>query len=220
MFLYFNGCSYTFGTDCVSERNLWEENRFSTLVSKHFNADHVNASVKASSNDEITRRTFEFLKDNTCDYAIIMMTHCTRFELSRRLMPGRSLGWLSEEEQNIYNYFYKNFYNDDVGSLNFYKNRYILEQEFKKRNIPLILLQYMPVSKNNVWREMCGDDLPIVVKGMMDRCDSLLGRRKNKEYFWSEKYNRTIDHFNSKGHKRIADYIIGQFSERYDVSVF
>ena len=214
MFLYFDGCSYTHGSELENK----EENRFSTLVTKHFNADHVNASVIASSNDEITRRTFEFLKDNTCDCAIILMTHCTRFELSRRLMPGRSLDWLSEEEQNIYHFFYKNFYNDDVGSLNFYKNRYILEQEFKRRNIPLVLLQYMPVSKNNVWREMCGNDLPIVAKGMMDRCDSLLGRRKNKEYYWSKKRNKVTGHFNYKGHRKIADYII-QIMNNY-VSVF
>jgi len=206
MFLYFDGCSYTYGSDCENKK----ENRFSTLVSKHFNADHVNAAVTASSNDEITRRTFEFLKNNTCDYAIILMTHCTRFELSRRLMPGRSLDWLTKEEQNIYDIFYKNYYNDDVGSINFYKNRYILECEFKRRNIPLILFQYSPVSKNNIWREMCGDDLPLVTRGMMDRCDSLLGRRKNKDYFWDEANKKITGHFNHKGHRKIADWIISQ----------
>tara|TARA_B100001996_G_scaffold319281_1_gene263067 strand:- start:44 stop:676 length:633 start_codon:yes stop_codon:yes gene_type:complete len=206
MFLYFDGCSYTVGIDCENK----EENRFSTLVSKHFNADHVNASVKASSNDEITRRTFEFLKDNTCDYAIILMTHCTRFELSRRLMPGGKLGWLSEDEQNIYNTFYENYYNEHVGSINFYKNRYLLEQEFKRRNIPLILFQYFPVSQNNIWREMCGDDLPLVTTGLMDRRNSLLGRKRNKEYFWCEKFNKPVDHFNRKGHRKIADFIISQ----------
>ena len=49
MFFYFNGCSHTEGVRLEHE----EEERFSTLVSNHYNADHRIDAKEGSSNDII-----------------------------------------------------------------------------------------------------------------------------------------------------------------------
>ena len=196
-FLYFNGCSYTFGGE-LDDRN---GQRFSTLVSKHFKADHLNDSIGGASNDLITMRTLEFLENNICDHAIIMLTHCERVHFNKKLIPTKD------------SIFYENYYNDEVGALNFYKNRYILEQEFEKKNIPLLLLQYHNVYADNIWSRNCKGKLQTIANSnIMDREKTLLGRRKNKKYYYSDTKKRSLCHFNIEGHKRVADYIIGKLT--------
>mgnify|MGYP001338449480 CR=1 FL=1 len=196
-FLYFNGCSYTLGTE-LDDR---EGQRFSTLVSKHFKADHLNDSIGGASNDLITTRTLRFLENNRCDHAIIMLTHCERMHFNKKLI-------ITQDP-----IFYENYYTDEVGALNFYKNRYILEQEFEKKNIPLILLQYHNVYGDNVWSRRCKGRLQTISKlGIGDREETLLGRRKNKKYYYSDTKKKMLCHFNIEGHKRVADYIIGRLT--------
>ena len=214
MFLYFNGCSYTHGKGCEDRK----KQRFSTLVSDRLGADHFNDSRSGSSNDKIVERTMTWLKDNTCDYGIILMTHCARMQMNKKMMPMSQS--LSKEEQEINQLFYDKFYSDELGATNFYRNRYILEQAFEKRGIPLLLFQYCPVpcQKTNIWKEYCDGDLPLVSKTFWNNfelsssIDTILGRRKNKKYYWSEKDNRTIGHFNYKGHEKVADWIIGKLT--------
>ena len=220
MFLYFNGCSYTHGKGCEDRK----KQRFSTLVSDRLGADHFNDSKSGSSNDKIVERTLTWLKDNTCDYGIILMTHCARMQMNKKMVP-MALS-LSKEEQEINQLFYENFYSDELGATNFYRNRYILEQAFEKRGIPLLLFQYCPVpcQKTNIWKEYCDGDLPLVSKSFLSSktfwdnfelpssIDTILGRGKNKKYYWSEKDNRTIGHFNYKGHEKVADWIIGKLT--------
>jgi len=214
MFLYFNGCSYTYGHGCVDVKNQ----RFSTIVSNHLGADHHNDAKSGSSNDEIVERTLKWLKDNTCDYAIILMTHCARINLNKKIVPMASQ--LSKEEQEINQLFYDKFYSHEFGATNFYKNRYILEQAFEKRGIPLLLLQYVPLSYQgtNIWRELCHGNLPLVAKTTWNNFElspsikTILGRRGNKEYYWSDKENKSIGHFNYRGHEKIANWIIDKLT--------
>ena len=214
MFLYFNGCSYTHGKGCEDRK----KQRFSSLVSNHFNADHHNDAKSGSSNDEIVERTLKWLKDNTCDYGIILMTHCARMNLNKKIVP-MSLH-LGQEEQMVNKLFYDNFYSDELGANNFYRNRYILEQAFEKRGIPLLLLQYVPLpyQGTNIWRELCDGDLPLVAKTTWNNFElsssikTILGRRGNKEYYWSEKDNKSIGHFNYKGHEKLADWIVDKLT--------
>ena len=200
MFLYFNGCSYTKGL----ELDDWERDRFSTLVSNHFKADHLNHARSGQSNDKIVLRSLEFLENNSCDYAIIMLTHCQRNTFCG---PKKSYPSLDRD-------FYEKYYDDllrlngDVGRLNFYKNRYILEQEFKKRNIPLLLLQYHDVKGKNLWRRMCNGEIQTV----SGEKKSLLGIFGNKKYYYNDNKKEILFHFNIKGHRKIADYIIGELT--------
>ena len=207
MFLYFNGCSYTKGMELDNREYDYYgvRDRFSTLVSNYFKADHLNDAKGGSSNDEIVMRSLEFLEDNVCDYAIIMLTHAERMNLNKNVNPQRHPS------------FYEEYYNDEVGSLNFYKNRYILEQEFDKKNIPLLLLQYHNVYGDNVWSRRCRGKLQTIANrtmmdNVLDREKTLLGRRKNKKYYYSNTEKKTLCHFNIEGHKRVAEYIISQLT--------
>jgi len=215
MFLYFNGCSYTQGQGCVYKK----KQRFSTLVSNRLSADHYNDAKAGSSNDGIVYRTFDWMQKNTCDQAIILMTHAARMDLSMTVKPG-PMSDCSVEVQKKHKLFYDNFYSDQVGAMNFYKNRYLLEQYFEKRGIPLLLLQYVPLpyQGTNIWRELCDGDLPLVAKTTWNNFElssslkTILGRRGNKEYYWSEKDNKSIGHFNYKGHEKLADWIVNKLT--------
>ena len=207
MFLYFNGCSYTMGMELDNREYEYYgvRDRFSTLVSNYFKADHLNDAKGGDSNDEIVMRSLEFLEDNVCDYAIIMLTHAERMNFNKSIRP------------HTHSSFYEEYYDDEVGSLNFYKNRYILEQEFDKKNIPLLLLQYHNVYGDNVWSRRCKGKLQTIanrtmIDNALDREKTLLGRRKNKKYYYSDTEKKTLCHFNIEGHKRVADYIIGQLT--------
>ena len=129
--------------------------RFSTIVSNYFKADHLNDAKGGDSNDEIVMRSLEFLEDNVCDYAIIMLTHAERMKFNKSI------------RSNTHPSFYEEYYDDEVGSLNFYKNRYILEQEFDKKNIPLLLLQYHNVYGDNVWSRRCKGKLQTIANSTL-----------------------------------------------------
>ena len=203
MFLYFNGCSYTYGAEL---ENI-EDKRFSTLVSKHFNADHLNDAARGSSNDTIVRKTFEFLENNKCDYGIIIMTHFHRIELANPIT--NRLSSLRARKPQCRS-FYERYYNDEVGSINYYRNRFLLEQEFSRRGIPLILLQINDVSGDNVYKRMCDGKLPTITRSPREDCKTLLGHGQNPKYFYHKGKNRLDSHFNVDGHRKVADFIINQ----------
>ena len=208
MFLYFNGCSYTQGKGCEDR----EKQRFSTIVSNRLGADHYNDAKSGSSNDGIVYRTYEWMNKNTCDHAIILMTHSARIDLNSRLIPGPLR--YKEEERNT-KLFYDTFYDDNVGAINFYKNRLLLEQLFERKGIPLLLLQYFPVQgDDNPFKEMCNGDLPLVSKSMWNLSSkkTILGISKNKKYYWNEKEKKGIGHFNYRGHQKLADWIIDKLT--------
>jgi len=205
MFLYFDGCSHTWGQDL--EDNLNE--RFSTLVSNHFSADHENGSRKGSSNDEITERTLTFIKNNPCDFGVVLMTYETRFKFNpvyKTIMPGIDRKRWSERHE-ISEIFFSKLFTSKVGSIQFYKNRFILEQAFKKKGIPLILLQWINLKYDGecVYKDYCEGSLPIITSWILP---SLLGLPKVKEYFYSEHQKEVVGHPNKKGHRKIADLII------------
>ena len=209
MFLYFNGCSYTQGKGCEDR----VKQRFSTIVSNRLGADHYNDAKSGSSNDGIVYRTYEWMNKNTCDHAIILMTHSARIDLNSRLIPGPLR--YKEEERNT-KLFYDTFYDDRVGAINFYKNRLLLEQLFERKGIPLLLLQYFPVlGEDDIpFKEMCNGDLPLVSKSMWNLSSkkTILGVSKNKKYYWNEKEKKGIGHFNYRGHEKLADWIIDKLT--------
>ena len=205
MFLYFDGCSHTWGQDL--EDNLNE--RFSTLVSNHFSADHENGSKKGSSNDDITERTLTFIKNNPCDFGVVLMTYETRFKFNpvyKTIKPGVDRKRWSERHE-ISEIFFSKLFTSKVGAIQFYKNRFILEQAFKKKGIPLILLQWINLKYDGecVYKDYCEGSLPIITSWILP---SLLGLPKVKEYFYSEHRKEVVGHPNKKGHRKIADLII------------
>ena len=204
MFFYFNGCSHTYGADL---ENI-EDERFSTLVSNHYNADHLNDATRGSSNDKIVRKTFEFLENNKCDYGIIMMTYHVRMELVNPVKGSHNHHFSPNRPEC--KLFYKRFYNDDVGSINYYRNRFLLEQEFRRRGIPLILLQINYVSGDNVYKRMCDGELHTITSSPHENHETLLGHVKTRKYFYHKGMNELNGHFNVDGHRKVADLIINQ----------
>ena len=221
MFLYFDGCSHTWGDDL--EDNLNE--RFSTLVSNHFLADHENGSRKGSSNDEITERTLTFIKNNPCDIGVVVMAKESRFIFNpvyKTIMPGLAHkpskhppkpGRRWAEKYELSEIFFSKLYTHRVGATQFYKNRFILEHAFKKKGIPLILLQWtnLKYEENKrkpgecVYKDYCEGSLPLITSWVLP---SLLGLPKDKEYFYSEHQKQIAGHPNKRGHRKIADLII------------
>ena len=77
MHIFFNGCSLSWGDEL--ENKL--EDRFSTLVANHYQANHVNISDCGRSNDAIARTTMEwFAAGFKTDLAIIQWSVISRFD--------------------------------------------------------------------------------------------------------------------------------------------
>ena len=76
MSLCFSGCSITWGDEL---KNQYQE-RYSTLVSNHYDVRHTNISEKGVSNDLIVRRTIKYLQNSKPDVVVIQYTVHPRFE--------------------------------------------------------------------------------------------------------------------------------------------
>ena len=73
----FSGCSYTWGDEL--ENYLVE--RYSKLVSDHYQERSINISECGISNDTIVRRTIEFLENVSTEVVVIQFTVQQRLEL-------------------------------------------------------------------------------------------------------------------------------------------
>ena len=124
-----------------------ERDRFSTLVSEHYQTEHVNIGESGKSNDGILRTTIRHCENNHVDIAVIQLTNISRREvLSTDKGPPDFYG----------NRYYRiNVNNGDIGSksyfanlqtheddiANFYKNKFLLEHYFKAKNIQYFFVQ-------------------------------------------------------------------------------
>jgi hypothetical protein len=249
--ILFNGCSYT-AVEWGELGENPEEKRFSKLVANKLNVSECNIAIQGSSNDSIVRRTIEWVEEgNTCDIAVVLLTHEERIEIpvyskvkqyyavsfgrALALMNGNRLKSFYENANDCDLMFYKHVYTEKYGYHNIYKNRYILEQYFKSKNIPLILFQYCPtvaIKNDCIWQSLCNDvELDYVVssnKHTIERLidnyvskflknsrkkDSILGEWMNEKYYTNQ-YNDDKTHFNKEGHIKVAEYIVEKIKER------
>ena len=74
--LCFSGCSITWGDEL---KNRYQE-RYSTLVSKHYNYRHFNLSACGISNDSIVRSTINTIQNTKPDIVVIQFTVHPRIE--------------------------------------------------------------------------------------------------------------------------------------------
>jgi len=170
--LLFNGCSFTAGAELEGKNKDFEyrdKHRYSQVISERTGKTYDNISRSGNSNDRITRETIDwFERDNTCDLAIIQFTCITRIEFISKheqhptnFCPGGIKKWdlkwhtkNNEEHKNAqeaHEFYYKHFYNDNIGLYNFYKNLFIIEQYFEKNNIDYIFLKFRR-SRFNVFK--------------------------------------------------------------------
>lgn len=221
MHILFNGCSYTWGDELESR----EQERFSTLVSDHYNATHSNISECARSNDAIARTTMEwFDSGNTCDLAIIQLTVISRLEGYNEKL--KSYENITLQTPKKWKYFYSNYYDYQLGVDCLFKNFYLLEQFFIKNNIKYMFLlhdkwrDYNPITKTNgvqtwteytnrrdmfddiysVWKHLIVDNNFHIIRGHEDDLDVILPL--SEDYFFG------VGHPNKYGHQKISQYII------------
>ena len=76
MSLCFSGCSITWGDELTDRVN----ERYSTLVSKHYGCEGVNLSQCGISNDCIVRNSINYLQNNKADIVVIQYTVTSRLE--------------------------------------------------------------------------------------------------------------------------------------------
>tara|TARA_B100001057_G_C22740591_1_gene907566 strand:+ start:669 stop:1310 length:642 start_codon:yes stop_codon:yes gene_type:complete len=135
MKLLFSGCSYTYGDEL---QNVFKE-RFSRLVGDHYGAETTNLGQCGASNDNISRRSIEFLDKNTVDIAVIQFTVHQRIEWFNdkdkpvKFTPQR----ISNNIQKIY---YRDVYRNTLGSENLWKNIFLIDCYCKERGIKNIFL--------------------------------------------------------------------------------
>ena len=197
--ILFDGCSWTMGAE-LEEPN---HDRWSTLVSDHFQTDHVNLGEGGKSNDGILRTTIEYCENHKVDFAVIQLTKNNRREILNNVSYKR-LNPTQTDSAVVSYYKYLNTQEDDTA--NYYKNKFLLEHYLTVNKIPYYFVRithrYPTISsiKPSSW-QMMSDSSP--VHCLYD----VLGGVNSPYLNYRKKENRHT-HPNAKGHRRIADYIL------------
>ena len=204
--ILFDGCSWTYG-DELEDR---EKYRFSTLVAKEHN--HINIAVNGKSNDSILRTTIDYCENNQVDFAVIQFTKPSRTEIrqsSRDAYDYLSVGNIFKNgpRKTLSKIYYEHLHNDNLHVANFHKNKFLLENYFKSKNIKyyFVTIKREIMKIESSWYRIM-DKKPITC------LTDLIGTRiKNPENYCQGRYKkddmRSGGHPNELGHKIIADHI-------------
>lgn len=201
MHILFNGCSYTWG----DELDHRERDRFSTLVSNHYNASHSNISDCGVSNDAIARTTMEwFAEGNKCDLAIIQWTVISRIEGYNQ--KEHQYEHITTQTPKMWKRFYSYYYHHQLGVDTLFKNYYLLEQYFIKNNIKYFFLfhdcwENIIFDTDSVWKELIVRKDFYCMRGNLHHNNTVLSIEKNH-------FTEGNAHPNELGHQVIANYII------------
>lgn len=197
---FFNGCSWTYGTDLEDIKR----DRYSTLVSE--GKSHVNIAMGGSSNDRIALSTIQwFEKGNTCDTAIIQWTFTDRTIYWQdnnpiNILPAQNQNNKVKEVQRSY----YQFYTDRIGEENYYKNIFLLKTyfELKKINYRMLTIKNLSDIKNPNWKF---DNEVISIRHDWGVTGGLCPKFKIKKT--GEIKSVTNSHPQKSGHQRIAEEI-------------
>jgi len=215
--ILFDGCSWTYG--CELE-NI-EEERWSTLVSNHFNTEHVNLSRWGKSNDGILRTTMHHCENHKVDLAVIQFTKNNRREILSgdsyyRMKHGKANTLMDQASLDYYKYL--NTPEDNVA--NFFKNKFLLEHYFKVHKIPYVFVKINLKTTKYYSRKHSETDSvnPSSWQMMSDSSPvpclyDVLGGWNIPPYYDYETYRKQNvkkegTHPNAKGHRKIADFLI------------
>lgn len=204
MHILFNGCSITWGDELKNR----EQDKFSTLVSDYYSAEHCNLSDCGRSNDAITRTTMQWFADgNTTDLAIIQWTIISRFEGYDDL--NKKYIHITVDRKTKWDHFYKKYYYDQLGIDCLYKNYYLLEQYFIKNNIKYFFMFHdcwddTITNLDSVWKQFLIKKDFHYLRGC-DHHNTIL--KTDASHF-----EGTKGHPNEKGHQAISDYLINEIN--------
>jgi hypothetical protein len=195
------------------DAEIEKEDHYITLIGKELNKTYEDISFNSASNDQIVRTTIDWFESgNTADFVIIHFTEdfrveyiaghddyqiCTPFGVKNHQCPP--------DKYKDLDYYYENIYNPFIGSDNFYKNQFLLELYFEKKNIPYFFLKLMNIPTPSPWKTWCK------TKRLTATCyaGGLIDTQENKP----DNYHH--HHPSEKGHQIIADYILDNIRDQF-----
>ena len=162
MKLLFSGCSITYGDEL---QNKFKE-RYSRLVSDHYNFPSANISECGISNDTIVRRTINRVEKFPPDLIIMQFTVHQRIEWWGE--DGKPYGFTPQRITNdCQRFYYTDVYTDTWGAENLWKNMFLFDCYCKNKGIKyipfvadhfdLIIKHPDKVFKRGIgdWRKLC-----------------------------------------------------------------
>jgi hypothetical protein len=196
--ILFDGCSYTYGDELENP----EKDAFPHLVARMGHRDgakprnYKSLGQCGKSNDGILRTTLDFCEKYPVSIAVIQFTKFSRREVMRDLKISKYWNIHPTNEDDLSIEYYKNIrtLNDDVA--NYHKNKFLLENYFKLKNIKYFFLNlqkmkfirgYTPSS----WFHMTSQEPVANMKQILG------GTRWHPE-------NYVTGHPNKRGHELIA----------------
>ena len=207
MSLFFSGCSITWGDELADRMN----ERYSTLISKHYGCQHFNISKCGVSNDYIVRNTIKFLQNTKPDIVVIQFTVNQRIEYFNQNTDVEH--WtpqiLKSKKQRNY---YTQTYNDILGVENLWKNVFLFDAFCKsigQKYVSIIadhyeVALYKPEkfykTGKGYWRDMCKDFTPSFLH------IDLLGELTTHPQHYAN--GPKGGHPTAEAHRLIADYFI------------
>ena len=147
MKIYFDGCSWTYGT----ELNNKEQERFSKLICNHFSAEETNISCPGGSNQRIIRNLLTTIDIVQYDLAIIQLTYPLRTEFHdgidwrtinvnpRRINIKKDLH-SNVTHQDFWEYYYMHICNDTYFSTQEKIAVETIRHYCNSKNVSLILM--------------------------------------------------------------------------------
>ena len=233
MKILFSGDSFTYGDELENHKN----DRFSKLVSDHFHAEEINLGTNGASNDKIVRNVFEHLSLWDVDAVVIQFSVLARFDvynhndpailIKNDVDPHYNEGWVSIAPSNIGGEFgevdhfrksraipyYKHIQDNVTDQQRYFQQILLLQLYLKQKNIPYVMLhlesfkyKHHKVHKPNYYMDQCEEFESII--------PNIIGKHFG-EYFCPDLRKKGHPekhgtHPNIKGHRLIADHIIGK----------
>jgi len=194
MKILYNGCSITWGDELTDRENQ----RYSRLVSNHYNAEEVNLASNGISNDRIVRESIAYLDKNSVDLIVVQFTLHTRIEWFKK--DGSILDMHIHQKRHPAPFYYKWIFNDYNGIENMWKNLVLFDTYCTQkgiRYIPLLADHHQKeLELKNNWQELYhGKSLTHLHRGVL------------KGYI-PENFTLSNNHPSVIGHKVIAEKII------------
>jgi lysophospholipase L1-like esterase len=203
MKIYFDGCSWTYGTELENP----EQERWSTLISQKLSADHINMSEPGAANDRIVRNLLNEVNIEDYDLAIIQLTYPLRTEFH----TGN--GWKSVNMIRNYRCSWK----DSVTKLNIEKSFDGAPKEFNKHK-DFWIYYYLWICNETYFetkekiayetiKSFCfSKNIPLILLSIDHK--SKLDYDLNLTKTWKKYPTAPQKHPNKEGHKMIAEDIL------------
>ena len=190
---------------CGAEIEL--ESHYSKIIGERLNRSVIDISTNAASNDRIVRTTIDWFESgNTCDIALIHLSEDYRTDYPKdynqydTVTPEGIRDYkFPKENYGKLSLYYKTYFNTFIGSDNFYKNQFLLEQYFENHNIPYYMMCLYPPSVDSPWKDWVKHK---TLQGTHYKKDSLLGNvEQNPSHYHHH-------HPSELGHHMLAQHII------------